>query len=494
MNTRKVAYSTIVQFATKFIGLFVSSFFLVVLAGTLGTGGMGYYITAVAYVMFFSTLADIGMNVVLTRELAQNPERQTEIASQFLGFRLTFGAIIMILAPLSALLIPQYAHNPLLVYGIAIVALSQMLLLVNQIFVGSLQVKFELDRAMLTETLNRIVVFGLAVWGSYHVFGSNNFYYFALWITVAGATVNTIGTYLFTRRHWKIVPKMNWQIWKELFVALLPMGIFTFLGMVHFKADTVILSLMKPAFDVGIYGYAYKIVEIMIVLPALFLGTVLPKLSELHKDGLSPVFIDFAQKSFNSLTLFTLPLVVFVFAIAPYLTTLLSRQNPADGVVSGRLLQILCIGLLAWFFENYFQYLLLIGRHYRGLIRNIAIVAVINVILNIVFIPYYSYYATATMTAITGTLLLILSANYCGKAMKYLPRLDVLVPVLSATIVMLVCLVVAEHFVGLTPLQFGSVSRLYQLGILMLFGAVGLVTYLVVLLPWKKSLIRDTKF
>src|SRR5579871_2502395 len=100
MNARKVAYSTIAQTVGKFLGFIISAFSLIILSAHLGTNGVGKYTIITTFVAFFVVIADFGISVVLVRELTQNPDRQQEITSDFLGFRLIYGLGILALAPL----------------------------------------------------------------------------------------------------------------------------------------------------------------------------------------------------------------------------------------------------------------------------------------------------------------------------------------------------------------------------------------------------------
>lgn len=164
MNARKIAYNTVAQVVGKFIGFFISSFFLIILASALGTEGMGYYTTVTAFVAFFVNLADLGINMVMMREVAQNPHERERITGDFLGFRLLYSLAIMALAPLVAWLFPQYSS--LVIFGVLIAALAQFLLLINQTFVSVLQVSLRLDRAVSAEVVNRLLTLLLVVIGA----------------------------------------------------------------------------------------------------------------------------------------------------------------------------------------------------------------------------------------------------------------------------------------------------------------------------------------
>lgn len=483
MSARKIAYNTIAQVAGKFIGFFVSSFFLIILAGNLGTTGMGYYTTVTAFVAFFVNVADLGINTVMMRELAQNPDKRESITGDFLGFRIVLSVVIMALALPVAQLFPQY--DSLIVTGVGVAALAQLFLLINQTFVSVLQVSLQLDRAVMGEIVNRIVTLALVVVAARMTNTMEAFFYAVLWITVIAALVNMGITYLFARKLWPVVPRFNTKRWTPILRMVIPMGVFSFLGMVHFKSDTVILSLLKPAHDVGIYGYAYKIGEIMFSIPMMFIGIVYPQMSALFRDN-KPEFLNLTQKSFTVLLFVTLPFIAGIYALAPHLTTLLSRQSVADGLLAGDVLRVLTLAMFAWFFGALYQHILLAGSSYTGLIRNLAIAVVVNVGFNFFLIPEYSYYAAAWTTVITEFVMLILTVLYVQKTTDFRPNFSGIIPILTATAVMYGLVWLVQSYT-MPVATFAIAPRLTQLLVLIGMGAVGGIGYFAILIAWGKA-------
>jgi O-antigen/teichoic acid export membrane protein len=429
-------------------------------------------------------LRHLGINIIMMREIAQNPDDREKITSDFLGFRIIYCALIMALAPIVAAFIPQY--STIIIFGVAIAALAQLILLINQIFVSILQVSLELDRAVFAEVVNRALTLGLVVYGTQIHTTLEGFFYYVLWVTAAAAVVNAIISYWFARRKWRIGITFNWQRMKSIFYLVLPMGVVSFLGMVHFKSDTILLSLYKPEYDVGIYGYAYKIGEIMFSIPMMFIGIVFPRMSALLKQNKAE-FLGFNQKIFEVLMVGTLPFIGGVYVLAPYLTTILSRQSVTDGVIAGGVLRILCFAMVAWFFNAHFQHILLAGQSYKGLIRNSIIVVTINVILNMLFIPLYSYHAAATITVTTELIMLVLTAVYVAGTTGFVPKLKGFVPVAIGTAGMVTFIHWGLTNTGLSPVTFAATSLTGQLLILTTMGLVGVVIYGLILLLWGKS-------
>lgn len=474
-RTRAVAVNTMTQVAGKLIGFFISSFFLIILAGELGTNGLGVYTTVIAFVAFFVNLSDLGINLVMMREIAQNPERREEITAEFLGFRSIYALAILALAPLIASFIPQY--HTLIRQGIAVAALTQFILMINQTFVSVLQVGLRLERAVIGEIANRLLTLTLAIVGAQYLTRANEFYYYILWVTALAALVNAAIGFYFANQLWKIRLKLALTRLGPILKLVLPMGIFGFLSMMHLKADTVMISLLKTDYDVGIYGYAYKIAEILFSLPLMFVGIVFPQMSALYKLNYSG-FLKFTQRAFRVLLVTAFPFMVGSYLLAPYLTTLLSRQSLTDGLIAGQVLQILSLTLGFWFFGSLFQHVLLSATKYRGLIVYTALAVAVNLVLNALLIPRYSYFAAAAVTVISGLIMMTMTGFYAWRLTGFKPKLDDLGRVLFASLIMGGGILITQKLVGFPLAEFSQASRLIQLTYLLTLTTLGGIVYL----------------
>ena len=85
-----------------------------------------------------------------------------------------------------------------------------------------------------------------------------------------------------------------------------PVGFFTILGIVHFRIDTVLLSILKPLADVGVYSVAYRFIEQVLYIPSFFVAAVFPIIASYHatSDALLKLAID---KSFAFLVILGFP-------------------------------------------------------------------------------------------------------------------------------------------------------------------------------------------
>jgi len=150
---------------------------------------------------------------------------------------------------------------------------------------------------------------------------------------------------------------------------------------------------MKPSYDVGIYGLAYRFMEAAIPLGTFIVATVFPLLVRDEEDH--------ERRSLQVVRAADLLLVVGVgvavstVVAAPTLVRLLGGAAYAPSVVPLRILILslpfsFVAGLMAW---------TLIARGLQHRLIPIAAGAVtVNLVLNIALVPSYSYKASASVT------------------------------------------------------------------------------------------------
>jgi O-antigen/teichoic acid export membrane protein len=485
MSARRIAYSTLVQIAGKLIGFFVSAFLIVVLADRLGTRGIGDYTAVLAFVNLFVSVADMGINFVVIRDIVQRPAEKAKIAGRMLGFRFSFSLITLLAAPLVALGIPRY-NQPQLVIGILIIALAQFILLWNQFYVSIMQSQLRMDRATATELINRVVTLVGTVILSRFSLTIDEFFFGALGMIFVGSVVNLIASMLWCRDFGPIKVVIDWQEFKKTFREVFPVGLFSLLSAIHFRMDSVLLRSIRGSYETGVYGYAYKIAEIIFTFPVMFMGNIFPKISELWKTD-KQAFTRMLQKVLDVLLLATPPLLLAVYAFAPHLTVIIARNEYLDALLAGGVLRILIIAMFFWFISTLFTHALLVTNDYRGLIRNVAIAAVVNIVLNFFMISRYGFWGAAWVTVISEGLLIVLSyqflLQYCTERLRFVElwkNLPILV-VMGGILLGLRALPILEIE------QFATLGRFGQLLLVGSAIAIGLAGFFALVLLLRKE-------
>ncbi len=190
--------------------------------------------------------------------------------------------------------------------------------------------------------------------------------------------------------------------------------------------------MLQSNSDVGIYNVAYKIMENLIFFPAMLAGLILPLLSRTLTTN-KALFEDIVDKTFKVFLLIVLPLVVGVWVLAPEIIAIVSGSGFDESV---RVLRILVFALGCIFFGHYFNMLLVVSGAQKKLMKALLVAAVVNIGLNAIFIPQYSYMAAATVSLITECLVVILTGTLAFREIQFRPSFKPLVRIALATVLM----------------------------------------------------------
>ena len=257
--TRRVAYNTTVQVVGKVITTLISLILVAALTRYLGVAGYGQYTTIFAFTQFFAVFADFGFFWFLVREISKPDADQEKIFNNVLTFRTLMAIGIFAVSFLIGLVIPQY-HDIRL--GIGIIAAASFWMTLNGTYVGIFQNRLRMDKAAITDILGRLAILGVVLFQIKAGASLNQI----LWAYFVGNAINFLASALLGRIYLKMRPAFDLDYWKKIFWEALPIFIVSMLGLVYFKIDTIMLSLLKTPEDVGIYGPPYKVVEILILM------------------------------------------------------------------------------------------------------------------------------------------------------------------------------------------------------------------------------------
>ena len=185
---------------------------------------------------------------------------------------------------------------------------------------------------------------------------------------------------------------------------------------INFKADSILLSILPiPNLGLtniettGVYALPYKIFEVMLVLPTFLMNSTYPLLLKSKQNG-----FDKLKNNFKKTVIFMFgigaasSLVLFVgvwFFLTPDLISLIFDS---EFVYSRDILLILFSGIFLFFLTQPLAWFLVIIEKQKYLPFIYGFSAILNVSLNLIFIPQYSFYASSVITLVTEGVILVL--------------------------------------------------------------------------------------
>jgi O-antigen/teichoic acid export membrane protein len=236
--------------------------------------------------------------------------------------------------------------------------------------------------------------------------------------------------------------KIDVSFWKEFLLESAPLAATALITFAYFKLDTIILSVLQESSDVGIYNVAYKIMENLIFFPAMLAGLILPLLSNTITSN-RRLFEEIIDKTFKVFLLIVFPLVIGVFVLAPEIIAIVSGSGFDESV---RVLRILVFALGCIFFGHYFTMLMVVSGAQKKLMKALLLAALVNISLNMLFIPKYSYLAAASVSLITECLVVLMVGYLAFKEVKFRPSLKPLTRILFATFLMAIAMYYFDRY------------------------------------------------
>ncbi len=406
--TKKIAWNTIIQTAGKILGVFFGILTIAVMTRYLGREGFGEYSTIIAFLQFFSLTADLGLYLVLLNEISRPMVDQKYLLNNFFTLRLASALFFLLLVSGLVWLFPY----PLVIKeGVIITSFSLFFILLNQILTALFQKELKMDKVALGELVGKLIFLILVVAAVVAKSGLLSL----LVAVVLGSLANFLVVYFYFQKMVELRLAFDFNFWLIILKKSWPVAINGLFVLVYFKADTLILSLLKSQTEVGIYSAAYKILEVLITFPALFLGLVSPLLAEAYSKRDEERFQKIFQKTFDFLSLISWPMVLGTIVLARPIMTLVAGP---DFSASAPVLQILIVATGVIFLSHLPGYAIVATGQQRAMVKfylGAALGALIGYLLTI---PTYSYFGAAIITLLVESFILLSASRLVAKTTR----------------------------------------------------------------------------
>jgi O-antigen/teichoic acid export membrane protein len=238
-------------------------------------------------------------------------------------------------------------------------------------------------------------------------------------------------------------------LWRWLRLAF-PFALGALLTNVYFKADVPILQHFRPYAEVGWYTFAYKPFEALQFVPLAIQAVVYPVLAVAHRDTPERMVL-FYGRFLKVLVLLGWPVTLGTF----FLVTPIGRlfQLFPQSVPS---LRILAFGIVFLFANSAFTAMLYAIDHQDWFVWVTAIASVVNIGLNLIFIPRFGYLAASATTVVTEASISVAGDLFVARRYR-LPWIRLLWRVVLAGLVMGVVLYPLRNHSILLGLPAGAI-------------------------------------
>ncbi len=414
MNTaQKVLGNTAIQVIGRLTTAAVSIVILKLISSYLGTAGYGNYTTIYEFIAFFAIVADFGIFQIAVKEMSAHPKRRKEIFGNVFALRLLLTTGAMGAAVAVAFLIPKYSGTPIPT-GVMIASMTTFLTIIFGTLSSILQVELKMQWNVLALIAAKFTALGWMLFAIFHWFPNNPEKGFdqLLIAGVVGGLLQVVIVFFAARRSEQISLRFDFPFWRKIIRETLPYGAAILLATIYVRIDVILLSLMRDAEEVGIYGVAARILENLAVISIFFLNSTLPVVTRLFRDNKEKLK-KLLQYSFDFLLLLGLPIVVGGITLAYPIIALVSSpdflSNTAESFYGSDVaLQILLVAMLFAYLGNLFGFTLLAGNQQIKLIFVNAAAVVFNLVSNFLVIPIWGFRGAAATSVASQVFVCIL--------------------------------------------------------------------------------------
>lgn len=392
---RNLGFQAVSEVVNLTTGLVTSA----VLSRHLGVEGFGGFNYLFAFLYFFLTLNDLGVNTIVLREVSKDPDRADRILGAMLSFRLALAVVlvsvgwavvavvgfprdlrvsltlILLILPLHALRLPTVAFQAFLRFDYATLA----------------DVGFRLTSLALV--LVAVAVNGGLIGVTSALLGAE--------VAGAGFALALSGRLVSVR------PRYEPAYCAEVLRSALPLGLAVLLVAVTNRVDFLMLERLSGLDQVGLYGAAYKVTSLLERLPHLMMGTLYPVMARYvvqDRARLRAVY----RKAVLGLAGLAVPVVALTTWLGPELLALWFGSGYREAAPGLR--------VLVW--STACLYVALTGGHLLVAIgwERVSLAAwivgtALNVVLNMRWIPARGFVGAAEATAVAFAFVLAVTVG-----------------------------------------------------------------------------------
>jgi O-antigen/teichoic acid export membrane protein len=344
----------------------------------LGVANTGKLQLAGSLWAIMAIFISFGTEILLTKEIARNPEKTGELigTSNVLRSLLFFIGFVII-----ALFSHLAGYPQETIYIIYVIGIGNLFIQIAGSYQATLlgleKMGFYSMSDVVTKAFSTIITVILLLMG-YGVF-------MVAFIMVLSGIVSLLIQYFAVKRFQTLKTKFRWERALWMLKAGFPYLMITIFLVLYNQVDVVVLSLILNEEALGWYGAADRLFGTLLFIPTVFITAVFPALTRMYSDG-SNLIIKLVQKSFDLLLILSIPIGLGVIVVANPIAVLLFGEEFAK---TGPVLATYGV-VLIFTYQN-----VLIGRYFISIDRQntwtvvMAVATVATIPLDLLFVPMF---------------------------------------------------------------------------------------------------------
>jgi len=390
-------------FISQTLGYVIVFIYTIYLIRYLGVENFGILSFALALTSILEILSDLGLNILMTRDVARDKSLTQKYFNNIIGIKLIL-LVILVSGTVLGLNLMSYPLNE--IYVIYLILFMFIFNTFSGVFYSLFQAYEKLEYQSIANILNSILMLA----GVLLIIKFNSgLILLSILYALIGGLVLLFYVYISLTRFKFPKPRFefDFNFWKPTLAQALQFGLIGVFTTIYVWIDSVMLSFMVGNEAVGIYNAAYRIVLVLLFIPIVINAAVFPVMSRLYgssSDSLQRI----TEKYFKFMLLISMPMGILITFFAGNIILLLFGNQYYPSVIA---LQILIWATVLTFINSSYVQLFQSSDKQMTVTKIAFIGMIINISLNLLLIPKYSYIAASFNTLVTelGGAVLILT-------------------------------------------------------------------------------------
>jgi O-antigen/teichoic acid export membrane protein len=400
---RRVTKNTLAPIGLSLVNKVIDMAFAMLMLRILGPVDAGQFALAIVVIGWFDILTNFGLNTLVTRDVAKDPEHANRYLSNTILLRL--GLWLVAVPLLLGFFGLRWLTKPLEPATMLAIGLFGLGLLPSNISASFSAIFNAYERMEIPASVTTLTTLFKVVFGTVVLMVGAGYVGLAATSILVNLITMVVLYILLRRRLFRPRYEFDWAFQRRMFRDSYPLMINLLLATLFFKVSMLLLEWLVPEPRVlGWYGAAYKYVDAVQVIPAYFTMAIFPLMSRYASDDRDALFRAY-RLAVKLLLIVALPLSFAAWALAQPLLGILAGSQYLPQAAD--VLRVMIWYMPFGFINSVTQYVLIALDQQRFLTRAFAIGLVFNVTANLLLIPRFGYMAAAYVAVASELALLI---------------------------------------------------------------------------------------
>lgn len=394
----RISKNSIYSFLSIFFRLFSNVILFWLIARFYGKEIFGQFTIAQTFASVFVIFADFGLDLFLTNEIPRDISKSKEIfrrlfSIKFVMILLSFGAMIII----SFIGNFSYQVKELIIIFSFYAIFTTITNFLYALFRGNEKLQYETKVSFWVNISTLLVVLALIIDNQSIIV-----------ISMAFVFMRFVGLILAIYFAYHILPSLSFNFVfnniKSTLNQVIIFGLFLVFGNLYFQLDTILISFLKSEDEVGIYQAVFRLIMLPLILPEVFINSIMPALSRMHTNNMDK-WENTGKFLSKFLIIVAIPVSSSLFIFAPEIINLIYGKVEYSKAIP--ILEIFALIVFIRFFGETYGLMLTTSQRQKYRTIVVIIATILNLLLNIIIIPSYGINGAAIVALLTNVLVAI---------------------------------------------------------------------------------------